>query len=87
MQHAMFTVRGFSPKRFAYCLVFISALLLPFHAAADDIGDEYLAGVAFACMIAALVLGLFIPRSDRRRFQPFLLCFGVFLVHGLFQKL
>jgi hypothetical protein len=85
--HLRFSVRGFSAKRMAYLLVAISALLIPFHSRADYRGDEYLAGIAFACMIVALILGLFVPRSDRHRFMPFLLGFIVFMIHGLFQKL
>lgn len=87
MQHFRISIRGFSAKRMAYLLVAISALLLPFHARVDGIGDEYLASVAFACMAITLLLGLFIPQTDRRRFLPFLLCFVVFLIHGFFQKL
>jgi hypothetical protein len=87
MQHLRVSIRGFSAKRTAYLLVAISALLLPLHAKADGLGDEYLAGIAFACIMIALLLGLFIPQTDRRRFLPFLLCFIVFLLHSLLQKL
>jgi hypothetical protein len=87
MQHFRIPIHGFSAKWVAYLLVAVSTLLLPFHLRSDGIADEYLASIAFVCMAVALLLGLFIPRTDRRRFLPFLLCFVVFLIHGFFQKL
>ena len=82
-----FTVRGFSAKRMAYLLVVISGLLIPFHSRADYQGDEYLAAVALAAMLAALALGFYTLRSDRHRFRPFVLGFAFLVIHSLLQKL
>jgi hypothetical protein len=82
-----FVVRGFSAKRMAYLLVGISALLIPFHWRSDYQGDYYLAGVAFAAMVAALVLGFCTPQTDRHRLWPFALGFAVLFIHSLLQKL
>ena len=72
-EHLRFAVRGFSAKRTGYLLVLINALLWPFHLWVDWRGDEYLTFAAFVCMVAALVLGFFVPRSDKNRFMPFAL--------------
>lgn len=66
-----FSVRGFSPKRMAYLLVGISAVLLPFHAVS----------VALLILFPVLVLGLFTPRSDRHRFLPQLLGLALFVIY------
>jgi hypothetical protein len=86
-EHSRFTVRGFSAKRMAYTLVIVSVLLLPFHTWADYRGDEYLAAVAFAFAVIALILGFRIPRNDRRRFLAFAVGLIVFVFHFLLQKL
>jgi len=82
-----FSIRGFSPKRMAYLLIFISALLLPFHSVADYRGDEYLSGVAFGLILAAFILGFYVPRKDKYRFMPSALGFVILVVHSLLQKL
>jgi hypothetical protein len=71
----------------AWLLVLISALLVPFHSRADYQGDEYLAAVALAAMLAALALGFCTPRSARHRFRPFEFGFVVLVIHSLLQKL
>ena len=82
-----FSIRGCSPKRMAFLLVIMSALIWPLHFRADWRGDEYLAEVAFGLLIATFVLGLLIPRTDKRRLLPSLLAFLVFILHSLVCKL
>ncbi|MDR3458504.1 MAG: hypothetical protein P4N60_13720 [Verrucomicrobiae bacterium] len=87
IEHIRFSSHGFSPKRTAYVLVLISAVLLGFHSIADYRGDEYLTAVAFVLMLAAFVLGFYVSRSDKRRFEPAMLGFVVLVIHMFFQKL
>jgi hypothetical protein len=87
IEHIRFSAHGFSPKRMAYLLISVSAVLIAFHSVADYRGDEYLTAVAFALMVAAFVLGFFVPRSDRRRFEPAMLGFVLLVIHMFLQKL
>jgi hypothetical protein len=84
-----FSIRGFSPKRMAYLLVLVSALLWPLHFRADWRGEEYLGEVAFGLLIATFVLGLLIPRGNKRRLLPLpsLLALLVFIIHSLVSKM
>ena len=86
-EHLKFAVRGFSPKRMAYMLVLISAGFWPFHFRADWRGDEYLSLLALVCMMAAFVLGYFVPRSDKKRFLPAVLGLFVLMIHWFSCKL
>lgn len=82
-----FTFHGFSAKRMAYLLTFVSTLLLPFHTQADGRGDEYLCEVALGFVLIALVLGFFVSRTDKTRFRPAVLGLLVFIAHTFFCKL
>ena len=66
----------------AFGFVLISVLFWPLHFRADWKGDEYLADLAFGCMVAALALGYCVPRTDRQRFLPAALALWVFVAHG-----
>ena len=85
-EFSRFSARGFSVKRMAYLLTGVSALLVPLHWWADWQGDGYLAGVAFLLMLAALILGFFVPKIDKDRFLPFALGVVVFILHGMLMK-
>ena len=87
IEHIRFSSHGFSPKRTAYALVSISAVLLAFHSVADYQGDQYLSAVAFVLMLAAFILGFYVSRSDKRRFEPAMLGFVVLVIHMLLQTL
>lgn len=82
-----FSVQGFSPKRMAYLLVMLSALLTPIHWWVDFRGDGYLAMVTLACFLCSLFLGFFIPKTDKFRFLPASLGVVVFLTHSLLCKM
>lgn len=82
-----FVFRGFSPKRMAYLLVCISALLIPFHWRSDYQGDTYLSEVAAGAMVVAIALGYCAPKTERHRFRPFVIGFVVLVIHSLLQKL
>jgi hypothetical protein len=83
-QHFKFSVRGFSPKRTGYMLDLVSLGLVPVHSSVSCEQSGAIAGIAFFDMLVVLVLCLLTPRSDGRRFLPFVLGFFVFTLHSLF---
>jgi hypothetical protein len=85
--HFRFSVRGFSAKRMAFGVVFISAALLPFHSVSDYRGDEYLTLTALGFTGVALLLGFQTSRTDRKRFMPFAVGLIVSVMHFFFCKL
>jgi len=83
----IFSIRGFSSKRMAWLLVVISALLVPLHSRSDYQGDEYICYVAAGAMLAALVLGFCVRKTDRERLLPFAFGLLLLVVHSLLCKL
>ena len=77
-----FTIRGFSARRLAYLLSFISTLLVPLHWRADWQGDGYLAGIALLFTLITLALCFLSPRTVECRFLPFALGVFVFAIHS-----
>lgn len=85
--HFKFSLRGFSPKRFAYLLDCISCGLLFLHSAADWQGDEYLAEVAAGIAVVNLVLGTLSSTTDKGRYSPFIIALILLIFRSLLQKL
>jgi hypothetical protein len=84
IEHFIFPVRGFSPKRMGYLLDLVSLGFVPVHMLVSCQLSSGIAGFAFFEMLTVLVLCLFTPRCDSRRFMPFVLGFLVFVLHSLF---
>jgi hypothetical protein len=76
-----FSVRGFSAKRVAYLLASISAASLVLHFHCDHQTGSNLVAFALLTLLPLLILSLFTPRSDRRRFLPQLLGLVSFILH------
>ena len=73
----------FSAKRLAYLLDFVMLLLAPVYFFVPSAAGSIIGGFAFVLLFVLMILCLFIPRNDPQRFLPFLLGFGLFLMHSL----
>jgi hypothetical protein len=82
-EHFKFSVRGFSPKRFAYLLVGISAGFYPIHFTGSCEESQGVAGIALGAVLLCLALALFQPRSDKTRFKPAVYALLMLLLHSV----
>jgi hypothetical protein len=79
-EHLKFTVRGFSPKRTAYILVFASLALMAICDGTDfGLVGHLTAKFTFGLLSIVLILCLLSPRSIDR-WLPFGICLAIFLL-------
>lgn len=77
-------LRNTTANHIGWAVVVASAATLPIHAFVTAQQSKPVAAFGFFAFIATLIIGLFQPQTNRNRWLPALIAFGLYLVHGLF---